>query len=69
MAHNLTPQYLPSLILSTATETSIYNLQNSNDIRTLHARSKQHVSPFLHSILREWNTLTEKQETPRLSLL
>ena len=61
MAHNLTPHYLTSLIPSTVTETSSYNLRNSNDIRTVCARTSQHFSFFLPSTIREWNNLLEEQ--------
>ena len=47
MAHNLTPHYLTSLIPSTVTERSSYNLRNSNDIRTVRARTSQYFSSFL----------------------
>ena len=44
MVHNLTPNYLTSLIPSTVNETSNYNLRNSNDIRTVNARTNQYFS-------------------------
>ena len=61
MVHNLTPNYLTSLIPSTVNETSNYNLRNSNDIRTVNARTNQYFSSFLPSTIREWNTLPEEQ--------
>ena len=61
MAHNLTPDYLTSLIPSTVTETSSYNLRNSNDIRTVRARTSQYFSSFLPSTIRELNNLPEEQ--------
>ena len=61
MAHNLTPHYLTSLIPSTVTETSSYNLRNSNDIRTVRARASQYFSSFLPSTIRERNNLPEEQ--------
>ena len=48
-------------MLSTVTETSSYNLRNSNDIRTVRARTSQYFSSFLPSTIREWNNLTEEQ--------
>ena len=56
MVHNLTPNKP-----STVNETSNYNLRNSNDIRTVNARTSQYFSSFLPSSLREWNTLPEEQ--------
>ena len=61
MVHNLTPNYLTSLIPSTANETSNYNLRNSNYIRTVKKRTNQSFSSFLPSSIREWNTLPEEQ--------
>ena len=61
MVHNLTPYYLTSLIPSTVNEKSNYNLRNSNDIRTVNARTSQYFSSFLPSTIREWNTLPEEQ--------
>ena len=61
MVHNLTPDYLTSLIPSTVNETSNYYFRNSNDIRTVNARTSQYFSSFLPSSIREWNTLPEEQ--------
>ena len=61
IAHNLTPHYLTSLIPSSVTETSSYNLRNSNGIRTVRARTSQYFSSFLPSTIREWNNLPEEQ--------
>ena len=61
MVHNLTPNYLTSLIPLTVNETSNYNLRNSNDIKTVNARASQYFSSFLPSSIREWNTLPEEQ--------
>ena len=61
MVHNLTPNYLTSLIPSTVNETSNYNLRNSNNIRTVNARTSQYFSSFLPSSIREWNALPEEQ--------
>ena len=61
MVHNLTPNYLTSLIPSTVNETSNHNLRNSNDIRTANARTSQYFSSFLPSSIRERNALPEEQ--------
>ena len=61
MVHKLAPNYLTSLIPSTVNETSNYNLRNSNDIRTVNARTSQYFSSFLPSSIREWNALLEEQ--------
>ena len=44
MVHNLTPNYLTSLIPSTVNETSNYNLRNSNDIRTVNAEEQRNAT-------------------------
>ena len=61
MVNNFTPNYLSSLIPSSVTEASNYNLRNSHDIRTVNARTSQYFSSFLPSTIREWNTLPESQ--------
>ena len=61
MVNNLTPNYLSSLIPSSVTEASNYNLRNPHDIRTVNARTSQNFSSFLPSTIREWNTLPESQ--------
>ena len=63
MVNNLTPPYLSTLIPSTITETSRYNLRNANDIRTIITRTTQYYNSFLPSTIREWNTLPEEQRT------
>ena len=63
MVNNLTPLYLSTLILSTITETSRYNLRNANDIRTINTRTTQYYNSFLPSTIREWNTLPKEQRT------
>ena len=70
MAHNLTPHFLTSLIPATVTETSSYNLRNSNGIRTVRARTSQYFSSFLPSAIREWNNLPEEQrDSPSIASL
>ena len=66
MVHNLTQNYLTSLIPSTVNETSNYNLRNSNNIRTVNARTSQYFSSFLPSSIRELNALSEEKEMQRL---
>ena len=61
IVNNLIPNYLSSLIPSSVTEASNYNLRNSHDIRTVNARTSQYFSSFLPSTIREWNTLPESQ--------
>ena len=57
---NLTPNYLTSLVPPTVSESSSYNLRNSNDIRTVNARTAEYFSSFLPSTIRAWNTLPEQ---------
>ena len=63
MVNNLTPTYLSSLVPSTVTEASRYNLRNSSDIRTVNARTSQYFNSFLPSSIREWNSLPEQHRT------
>lgn len=68
MVNGLTPNFLSSLVPVTVTETSQYNLRNSNDIRSVNARTSQYYNSFLPSTIREWNTLPEEQRNvPTLS--
>ena len=63
MVNNLTPTYLSSLVPSTVTEVSRYNLRNSSDIRTVNSRTSQYFNSFLPSSIREWNSLPEQHRT------
>ena len=63
MVNNLTPTYLSSLVPSTVTEASRYNLRNSSDIRTVNSRTSQYFNSFLPSSIREWNSLPEQHRT------
>ena len=60
MINNLTPQYRPSLIPATVSETSSYNLKNANDVRTINARTNQYFNSFLPFPIRDWNSLLEE---------
>ena len=60
MISNLTPYHLSSLNLSTVTEASRYNIRNSNDIRTINARTSQNFNSFLPSAIKEWNSHPEE---------
>ena len=62
MVNNLTPNYLTSLVPPTVSESSSYNLRNSNDIRTVNARTAQYFSSFLPSTIRAWNTLSPRTD-------
>ena len=61
MVHNLTPNFFYFSHTFDCFETYNYNLRNSNDIRTVNARTSQYLSSFLPSSIREWNTLPEEQ--------
>ncbi|MEW8546021.1 MAG: reverse transcriptase domain-containing protein, partial [Candidatus Thiodiazotropha sp.] len=58
MMHNITPLYLSSLIPQTVSNTSRYNLRNSNDLQTIDARTNQYYRSFLPSSVRAWNNLS-----------
>ena len=56
MVNGLSPPYLSSLI--PLPRASSYNLRNTNDIQTIHARTNQYYNSFLPSVIRDWNNLT-----------
>ena len=56
MVNGLSPPYLSSLI--PLPRASSYNLRNTNDIQTIHARTDQYYNSFLPSVIRDWNNLT-----------
>ena len=55
MIYNFTPPYLSSLVPHPVSTLSRYNLQNSNDLQTIDARTNQY--SFLPSAVRSWNNL------------
>ena len=63
MVNHLTLLYLSTLIPSTITETSRYNLRNANDIRTINIQTTQYYNSFLPSTIRECDILPEEQRT------
>ena len=56
MANGLSPPYLSSL--TPLPRASSYNLRNTNNIQTIHARTNQQYNSFLLSKIRDWNNLT-----------
>ena len=56
MVNGLSPPYLSSLI--PPPRSSSYNLRNTNNIQTIHARTNQYYNSFLPSVIRDWNNLT-----------
>ena len=57
MSHNLTPDYLSSLVPPLVGDESRYNLRNATNLQTPHARTKLYSESFLPSVVREWNVL------------
>ena len=60
MSNNLTPYYLASLFSQLVSTISRYNLQNSNDLQTLKARTSLYYHPFLPTAIRGWNNLSKE---------
>ena len=60
MTHNLAPLYLSSLVPSTVSNMSRYNLRNSNDLQTIDARTTLYSNSFLPSTVRAWNEVPEE---------
>ena len=56
MVNGLSPPYISSLI--PLPRASSYNLRNTNDIQSIHARTNQYYNSFLPSVIRDWNNLT-----------
>ena len=50
--HNLTPEYLSSLVLEPISNISSYNLRNSNNLRAINTRTSQYYKSFLPSTVR-----------------
>ena len=58
MQTNMTPSYLSNLIPQTVNNISHYNLRNSDNIQSIHARTSQYANSFLPSTVRSWNSLS-----------
>ena len=57
MTHNLTPNYLQTLLPPQIREQSRYHLRNPNNFMTPITRTRFYYSSFLPSALRDWNSL------------
>ena len=57
MINDLTSTYLTSLVPSTVENTSAYNLGDSQNIRSLRARTQLYYKSSLPSCIREWNEI------------
>ena len=57
MYHNITPQYLSSLVPPLVQNVSRYNLRNADNLQTIHSRTTQYCNSFLPSVVRDWNSL------------
>ena len=62
MMHNITPLYLSSLIPQPVSNMSRYNLRNSNDLRTIDAKTNQFYMSFLPASVRAWNNLSVESQ-------
>ena len=60
MTNNLAPLYLSSLVPSTVSNISRYNLRNSNNLQTIDARTTLYFNSFLPSTVRAWNEVPEE---------
>ena len=60
MTHNLAPLYLSSLVPSTVSNISRYNLRNSNNLQTIDVRTSLYYNSFLPSTVRAWNEVPEE---------
>ena len=57
MVNNLAPTFLTSLVPQTVGQTSSYRLRNQNNLQNTFARTATYASPFLPSVINEWNSL------------
>ena len=57
MTHNLTTEYLSSLVPEPISNISSYNVRNSNNFRAINTRTSQYYQSFLPSTVRSWNDL------------
>ena len=60
MYHNLAPLYLSSLVPSTDSNISRYNLSNSDNLQTIDAMTTLYYNSFLPSTVRAWNEVPEE---------
>ena len=68
MQHQMSPDYLSSLVPPTIGSTTNYQLRKSSDLLTLHASSQLYFNSFLPSVIREWNELPEiTRELPSIA--
>ena len=59
MQHNISPNYLSSLVPPSVGNTTNYQLRNSTDLLTVHTNSQLYYNSFLPSAVRDWNELPE----------
>ena len=59
MQHNISPNYLSSLVPPSVGNTTNYQLRNSTDLLTVHTNSQLYYNSFLSSAIRDWNELLE----------
>ena len=68
MQHEMSSDYLASLVPPTIRSTTSYQLRNSSDLLTLHASSQLYFNSFLPSVIGEWNELPEiTRELPSIA--
>ena len=60
MTHNLAPLYLSSLVPSSGSNISRYNLRNSKNRKTIDTRTTLFYNSFLPSTVRAWNEVPEE---------
>ena len=66
--NGLAPNYFLDLVPPIIQETTNYNLQNADDIQTLHARTNLYYNSLSPSTIRAWNSLPEDtKQSPSIS--
>ena len=69
MLHNLTPNFLSSLVPETVDSSSRYPLRNNDNFQLPHSRTNLYYNSFLPSVIRDFNSLPlETKQAPSLSI-
>ena len=64
MSTNVSPPYLSALVPQSVDHASNYNLRNSDNLRSIAARTNLYYNSLLQSVIRDWSELpvVERQE-------
>ena len=60
MVNNISPPYLSSLVPSSVSAHSRYNLRNTQNLQVPFCRTNSYFHSFLPSVIRDWNSLSQE---------